>query len=233
MITFSNLLVDSMIRARSDLWNDRNEYALGPIKVVQGRYYLIVFALYAVADRLPKLYSAVPGDGVVATLINSEIILTSDPALPPYTAKKALGVFLYGGYCTETNPNWSFVVNFGSTVYCSFAYSIDEAQGTTSTPVIRSTALPSNIGTISAAGFIVGQDASYMVGASTISKEEYEMVLSPEWNTLSVGYAENVVPNLITGYSPAPVTNLSWTEVGGAGQEGPYMDRAIIACELT
>jgi hypothetical protein len=59
------------------------------------------------------------------------------------------------------------------------------------------------------------------------------MMLSPEWNTLSVGYAENVVPNLITGYSQAPITNLSWTEVGGAGQEGPYMDRAIIACELT
>jgi hypothetical protein len=71
-----------------------------------------------------------------------------------------------------------------------------------------------------------------MAGFSMVSKGTYPIVLDPAWNSLSVGYAENVVPNLITAYTLDETAPIGWTDETGSGQPGLYLDKALIACEL-
>jgi len=238
MITIANLEKGSSIRPRSDIFNDPNFYNLGPVKTIVGRYYLVALALHVKGKMLPAVYSTASGDGtslsqIITETLHSSVILTTYPpalGLAPITADNTLGFFLFGGYCTSSNPSWSFTITFGANTFSSFAYSIDEVQCSTSSPILQPIAVPTNTATLSAPP--AAGNAVYMTGASMVSKGAYPIVLSQAWDLLSTGYAENVVPNLITGYTLDGTAPIGWADVTGTGQQGPYLDRALIACEL-
>jgi hypothetical protein len=197
--------------------------------VVAGRYYLIAFSLKTSTKNMPVLMSTYSEPGLRAVQITNTIINTAMPISPNYPALtnvyKSIGTYLYGGYCTESNPNWGLTVTFGRCDYSSFAYSIDEMQGADASPIVSSSAVKNNQASA------LSDAPAYLVGVSMVPNENYPMVINPGWTQLSRCHDQGIVPNLITGYSlsgSAP----GWTISTSGGQPGPYLEKALITCEI-
>ena len=230
MITLSNLLKDSMIRLGSDIISDRtNLFTMGNVGVVQGQYYFVAFAIQVRTQALPYLMSFTFGEGLSLVKLAGETLKTSNVISKYQTTYNTLGVYLYGGYCTKSNPSWWSQLYYGANYFSSFSYSIDEVQGASTDPIVQTITSPTNVGVLE--NFTPG-NSTYLMGTSMIPREEFPMVLSSDWKVLSNGFAENVVPNIMTAYRTPGEADLAWHNIDGFGREVPYLDRTLIACEL-
>ena len=225
MISISNLLNDSDERG-GGLEYMPNSRFLGNVKVVAGRYYLIAFSLKTDTLHMPILMSTYSEDGLIATPIINTVINTTVQLSTYNKVYKSIGVYLYGGYCTQNNSNWRFDVTFGRCGYTSFAYSIEEVIGSSTNPVVQTLAIQDNTGALAPTS---PANVTYLAGMSMLQNESYPMIIAPGWTMLADCFGESVVPNLLTGYSPIADANPSWSN-GGAY---PWLEKALLAVELS
>lgn len=227
MPTFSNLLTGSDEQS-AGLEYLPNSRTMGPVKVVAGRYYLVPFSLKTDLQIMPVLMSINSENGLSLALIGKTVINTTIELSPYNIVHKSIGFYLYAGYCTESNSNWSSMITFGRSGYSSFAYSIDEAQGLLSSPISKTIVANDNSATIA----VNPNSTTYIVGMSMVPNI-YPMVMDQSWTKLSDCFDESIVPNFLTGYSAIGLgTNPSWTISTSSGQPGPYLEKALIACAL-
>lgn len=227
MISLSNILTGSD-EQNAGLEYLPNSRTMGPVKVVAGRYYLIPFSLKTDLQIMPVLMSVNSGDGLVLELIGKTVINTTITLSQYDIVYKSIGFYLYGGYCSQSNPNWSSVITFGRSSYSSFAYSIDEAQGFSASPILQPQVFQTNVGTLATPA---SGDATYLAGLSMVTNQ-YPMVIGNNWTKLSDCFDESIVPNLLTGFSSSGDPSPSWTISTANGQPGPYLESALIACEM-
>lgn len=206
-----------------------NSRTIGPGIVTAGRYYLIAFSLKTSTQNMPWLMSANSEDGLVMNPIVNTVINTTTPLNPEYpmltNIYKSIGVYLYGGYCTQSNSDWGLTVTFGRCDFSSFAFSIDEVQGSITSPIVQTIASHTNSGVLSPIGL---GNAAYVVGMSMLQNESFPMQLSAGWSEISNCFEESIVPNLITGYNTAGDVNAGWSN----GSAYPWLEKATLACEL-
>jgi len=226
MISFKNLLTDSNEQSAGFEYLP-NSRMMGNVNVKAGRYYLIPFSLRASMQIMPVIMSVNSEIGLKIELIERTIINKTLVLGPNNKVHYSVGVYLYGGYCTEDNETWSSVVTFGRCGYSSFAYAIDEVQadGLTMAPIAQSIIVQDN------SAMLVG--ANYTVGVSTLQNQSYPMKLGANWTMLSDCFDESVVPNMMTGSSVLGDANPSWKQLAADGSDGPYLEKALIACELS
>lgn len=241
MISITNLLKDSEEQGPV-LDYLPNARGLGNISVVAGRYYLIAFSLKTDTQNMPILMSTNFDDGLILTKINSKIINTTVVLSPYIKVYKSVGVWLYGGYCTKSNPSWGLIATFGRCGYSSFAYTMDEVQGSSVSPILQCIIGDTNTGSLATP---VPGNVTYMVGMSMVQNQSYPVKLGLNWSQLSSCNFDNVVPNHFTGYSPIADVTPSWYDSHGSNLyhngvlideskvQGPYLEKIIIACEIS
>jgi hypothetical protein len=226
MISFKNLLTDSNEQSAGFEYLP-NSRTMGNISTKAGRYYLVPFALRTSLQIMPVVMSVNSEIGLKLEPIDRTIINTTIVLGPDNKIHSSVGIYLYGGYCTEDNETWSSVVTFGRCGFSSFAYAIDEVQadGLSMNPIVQYTAAQNNSTVLA--------DANYMVGVSTLQNQSYTMKLGANWTMLSDCFDESVVPNMMTGSSVLGDSTPSWKQLAADGSDGPYLEKALIACELS
>lgn len=225
-IAFINLLTDSNEQSAGFEYLP-NSRMMGNISTKAGRYYLVPFSLRTSLQIMPVVMSVNSEPGLTINLIQRTVINTTIVLGPNNKIHSSIGVYLYGGYCTQDNESWSSVVTFGRCGFSSFAYAVDEVQATglTANPIAQSIIVQDN--SASLAG------ANYMVGVSMLQNQSYPMQLVGNWTMLSDCFDESVVPNMITGSSIVGDANPSWQQLAANGAQGPYLEKALVACEIT
>ena len=206
-----------------------NSRVIGSVGISKGKFYLIAFSLKTSTQNMPVLMSINAEDGLVVTPIVYTIINTATPLSPNYpqltNVYKSISVYLYGGYCVSSNPNWDLTVTFGRCDFSSFAFSIDEVMGCTSSPIIQSSSSKTNSTILNN---ITPGNMTYLIGMSMLQNESYPMNINPQSIQISRCFDESIVPNLISGYNSVGDINLGWSN----GSEYPWLEKSTLACEI-
>jgi len=213
-----------------------NERDSEPVSIIAGRYYLAGFALKTTTRYVPPILTFACESGLTITkqaytTISSNY--STSPTWPTQTQVfQSIGIWLYGGYATANNPEWSFSIQFGRTSFSSFAYCVDEVQGTSTAPVVQTgTALSTTVTLPNAVG---AGNATYMLGMSMVPNMSYPVDLThnADWAHLAHAHYPDVVPNFFSGFSLLGNPSPGWLDLNGAGRPGPLLEKAIVACEL-